>query len=135
MAKRGLLDSAPENGRIFTCDICDPTSPMETTTAAVTVKITSISERFDNTTFADAPASNAVDQIRVGHQPSNCAIAWDRGASRGAFHRRRGDRMSCTGDANIRSTWRAARSVGRRERYGLWHHATRSAASRLALTS
>jgi len=30
---------------------------METTTAAVTVKITSISERFDNTTFADAAGS------------------------------------------------------------------------------
>jgi hypothetical protein len=27
--------------------------PMETNTAAVTVKITSISERFDNTIFAD----------------------------------------------------------------------------------
>src|SRR5215831_6882670 len=48
---------------------------------------------------------------------------------------RAGHHAPMPGDANTRSTWRAVRSVGRRERYGLWHHETRSAASRLALTS
>src|SRR5262249_43302851 len=43
---------------------------------------------------AHRPAGNAVDQIRAGHQPSNCAIARDRGAPGGAFHRRRGDRVN-----------------------------------------
>src|SRR5262244_260604 len=41
---------------------------------------------------------------------------------------RAGHHAPVPGDANTRSTWRAARSVGRRERYGLWHHETRSAA-------
>src|SRR5262245_46131889 len=42
---------------------------------------------------AHRPAGDAVDEVRVGHQPSNCAIAGDRGAPRGTLHRRRGDRM------------------------------------------
>ena len=42
---------------------------------------------------ARRPASAAVDQIRVRHQPSNGASARHRGAARGALHRRRGDRI------------------------------------------
>src|SRR5262249_62208613 len=82
MAKRVLLDSAPENRRIFTCDICNPTSPMETTTAAVTVKITSISERLENTTFADAAGSGmAILLWRQSYFHAPFGGAWVPGAT------------------------------------------------------
>jgi hypothetical protein len=58
-------------------------------------------------------ASVAVDQIRVCHQPANGASARHRGATRGALHRRRGDRVAdqsiiprllrCTSDFRVGS--------------------------------